>query len=944
MHKHLSAFFVAFFVVFSLFGCQENSETDIKTEEPTELPTFDYTKLDGVYHLIQSFNLRMNTKNAYPIEAPYSEYEMVISGLGFTETYTLYGTNFSESHTFTVNNDSLSVDSDERSFYFNIEKGIIEITVYSITSNDTYHVILAKDKEIELSQSGLSGYYMLESVEGEVNGYMLNNSYFGEFTLDFTIDGEVTLLMQEASPSVNVKMGTYLYTDRMVLLSFEDQDLIFLMDDEGYLNFLKASYFPVKVYHAKLSHQEDREHPVYTIYEHLNYDYSNSDILKDELEADLISASLNFEVNHSFVELYQGLAHENMFVYLIQDGNLIVADHDQVLYVKDYVNATTALVITEYYSIGASFDMDIPSYNLFEILDDNYEVTKDKDDHYWIKVPYEVLKESRFLFTKPYLFFNTNQNYAGDLFIQVVFDENQMGYVLYDEHMKELGVVAFSYEMDEQYGIDFDDIKQDIAYSMETAIIPMKTDEWYSVSKDAYLPYENYYLLELEEGAYEVIHTPEYAADIELLDAEGNSLYYMKKHFSAVEDRFAFDASRDQTYYLKVRSYSSYIPGYDVMIKKIDSLNPTVLDIEMGTSYHLETDSIFNYYAIELTSSFPQGYHVVFIPDEGEKVYIDITRFATIGTSDAIDEYIMMDSGETFVVEVRSSGTLMIEKVEDDSYGASDDNPYSLNDVTDEVFVASIHYPDDVFTYTHTSGAFTLEIDQLIEYDVYDEFGVKKSLPIELPGTYKVVTHVPYLFYYGTYHIHASALLTETYAITELDYTYQGYALRNYDQRFSFTIDEKSLIEIEVDREYGMSLLGPDGRLLIGDFDHYQFTLLPGTYTIVFSSTELTSFTLTYKNHGLSTKPAINDDVKSIPMSETLIFDQDYEIYMFAFELQEDEFIRVIGDAYFGRYTGSSYMDELNIGINYGFGAGSIRILVMKKEVSNVPIQILERS
>ena len=395
---------------------------------------------------------------------------------------------------------------------------------------------------------------------------------------------------------------------------------------------------------------------------------------------------------------------------------------------------------------------------------------------------------------------------------------------------------------------------------------------------------------------------------------------------------------------MKVRSAISYTSGYQVMIRKIDSLSPTILDIIYGESYHVETDSVFNYYQIELSAPGAQAYHVVFTPDEGEKVFIDVTRYAIIGGDEGIDDYIMIDEDETFVVKLRSSGTITINPVEDDTYGATEDNPYDLNHMTDEVFVASSHYPDDVFTYTLTSEAFTLDIDDRVDYDIYNVDGIKQTLPISVPGMYKIVTHVPYTWYYGTYQIHAIPLNGGTVEIKEDQFTYTGYVTKNYQDQFRFTLTEKSLIEIEINHDYGMVLVGPDGEELLRDFKHYVFTLIPGDYIIVFGALELTEYTLNYHNHGSSTKPAINEETKTLPISQALSFDYEHEIFIFEFDLLENDFIRIDGDVFFGKMSGTSYFVELFENINYGFGEGIIRIIVMQKDEVTANIQIFKRS
>ena len=274
-------------------------------------------------------------------------------------------------------------------------------------------------------------------------------------------------------------------------------------------------------------------------------------------------------------------------------------------------------------------------------------------------------------------------------------------------------------------------MKQDVATEIESAIIPMVIGETYTVDVDDFIPYKNYYKLELKKGFYEVSHT-ESRVDIELLNIDYSLSSITKNHSLGRSNRFSFEIKEDQTIYLEATHDSYYNQGYDITVKELIINDNPIVEVDLGETYDFEIDSIFNPTIIRFSETNPQAYHVIFTPSNKEDVYLEIGNVGILYLSptDIIDEVYMMDANEELLIYIRTSGTIKIEYLEDDPYQSSKENPYALNDMTDETFVASSSYPEDVFIYQHTEGMFTIDTSLYVTAKVYDEFMNEQTLPI----------------------------------------------------------------------------------------------------------------------------------------------------------------------------------------------------------------------
>lgn len=946
--KKMRLLFILLFTLFLLGGCQE-IEKPIKTEEPTieTPPTYDYTTLDGTYYLIMSSDTSANRSKDMKFEEPFMSYEMTISGSELVETYHLGSGSSTHTYQIYIDTDSFSIVDDIRTFYIDIEKGVIEVLMPK-DPQGTYYALLAKDKDLDPHLTSYDGYYMIE----EVIGYELaslppyqyvieyNHAMYHEFTLDFTVENDVTISISPKNGLAETLFGTYIATEHMILVVFDDHDMLFLMDDGGYLVYFEheelASYGDEYI---MFSHQTDKQHPVYTFYTHRNYDYSNSETFKDELTQALDAARLNFDEDYNIIEYYNNYPMDIMHPYAVYGDDLFAIGDAQSYLLKDYQTSNIGLIIDEDFVLGTYLSAPYPDYDIVSHLSYEYQITKIEGDHFLIKVSPNTFFNDQFLFVHPYDLKYIKAQLVGYLYIEVVITDESVGYVLYDERFENLGTVTFTYE--DLFEIDFSDITQDAATNIEAAIIPMAFGETYSLTYEQ-VPYENYYLLELEAGSYEVQHTP-YRVDFSLLDEQGMPFDTTIYRYSYRDDRFAFKIDEPMTLYLKGVHDTYYKQGYDVTLNKIDDIGSTPLEINDGESYHVDVPSVFVYRTIELTEPVPQGYHVVFVPDDPTKCYINLLNATYFGERDQLDEYYIVDALETFTVEIHSSGTIMIEKVYDDTYGASANNSYNLNSVTDEVFVASTYYPNDVFRYTHEEGAFMINATANVDITIKDISGVTYQMPIETPGVYYVTISIPFSNYYTNYQLKVNTSLTDTMILNMDDYTHQGYYINGIPQVFEIELTEPSMIELITNVTYALKVLDDTGKEILGNIEQAAFTLKAGTYQIIFDNYQNTAFTLEYHNHGISTKPAINQDVSSLPLSLNLTFDVPHEIFIFKFNLASNEFIKISGDVLFNTYSYGFIDNEMVPGIYYGFGNGYVEIIIRQDELSQASIQFLNR-
>lgn len=946
--KKIKVLFILLVALVFLSGCHVPVKP-IETEEPTieTPPMFDYTTLDGTYYLIMSSDTSTNKSKDMKIEEPFMSYEMTITGNELVETYHLGSGSSTHTYQIDISTDSFSIADDIRTFYIDIEKGIVEVLMPK-DPQGTYYALLAKDKDLDPHVVTYDGYYMIE----EVIGYGLaslppyqyviefNHAMYHEFTLDFTVENDVTISISPKNGLAETLFGTYIATEHMILVVFDDHDMLFLIDDDGYLVYFEheelVSYGDEYI---MFSHQIDKQNPVYTIYPHRNYDYSNSDDTKQELNQALEEARNMLGDAYGIVEYYENQPMDIYHVYAVNGPDLIAASTEQAVLLKDFKTSNVGLLIQDDFVLGTYVSAPYPDYDVISHLTYEYQLTKIEDDHFFIKVSPNTFFNNQFLFVHPYDLKYIKTQLIGNLYIEVIFMEDQVGYILYNERLEQLAVIAFTEE--DGFGFDITDLKQDAATNMEAAIIPMAFGETYSLTYEQ-VPYENYYLLELEAGSYEIQHTP-YRVDFTLLNEHGMPFDTTIYRYSYRDDRFAFKIDQPMTLYLKGIHDTYYKQGYDITLNQIDDIGSTPLEMNDGESYYVDVPSVFVYRTIELTEPLPQGYHVVFVPDDPTKCYISILNATYFGERDQLDEYYVVDALETFTVEIHSSGTIMIEKVYDDTYGASVNNAYNLNSVTDEVFVASTYYPNDVFIYTHETGAFMINATANVNITIKDALGVTYPMPVETPGTYFVTISIPFSNYYTSYELNVLTTLTDTMMLNMDDYTHQGYYISGIPQVFEIELMEPSMIELITDVTYALKVLDDTGKEILGNIEQAAFTLNAGTYQIIFDNYQNTAFTLEYHNHGISTKPAINQDVSTLPLSLNLTFDFPHEIFIFKFNLASNEFIKVSGDVLFNTYSYGFIDNEMVPGINYGFGNGYVEIIVRQDELSQASIQFLNR-
>jgi hypothetical protein len=947
--KKFRILFILLFTLFLLGGCQQ-TQKPIETEEPTietPPPSFDYTTLDGTYYLIMSSDTSVNRTKDMKVEEPFISYEMTITGNELVETYHLGSGSSTRTYQIDIAEDLFSIADDIRTFYIDIEKGIVEVFMPR-NNQGTYYALLAKDKDLDPHLTTYDGYYMIEEVIGSELAslppyqYVIDYNYamYHEFTLDFTIENDVTISISPKNGLAETLFGTYIATEHMILVVFDNHDMLFLMDDDGYLVYFEhediASYGDEYI---MFSHQTDKQNPIYTIYPHRNYDYSNSETFKDELTQALDAARLNFDENYNIIEYYKNYPMDIMHPYAVYGDDLFAIGDAQSYLLKDYQTSNIGLVIDEDFVLGTYLSAPYPDYDIVSHLSYEYQITKIEGDHFLIKVSPNTFFNDQFLFVHPYDLKYIKAQLMGYLYIEVVITDESVGYVLYNERFENLGTVTFTYE--DLFEIDFSDLTQDAATNIEAAIIPMAFGETYSLTYEQ-VPYENYYLLELEAGSYEIQHTP-YRVDFSLLDEHGLPFDTTIYRYSYRDDRFAFKIDEPMTLYLKGVHDTYYKQGYDVTLNQIDEIGATPLEVINGESYHVDITSVFVYRTIELTEPVPQGYHVVFIPDNPKEPFISILDATYFGERERLDEYYVVDALEPFTVAIHASGTIMIEKVDDDAYGASASSPYNLNSVIDEVFVASTHYPQDVFQYTHVEGAFMINATANVVITIKDELGVTQTMPIETPGVYEITVSIPYSNYYTSYQLNVNKALTEPKTLVEADYIHQGYYIKGIPQIFEIDLTEPTLIELITDVPYALKILDNAGTQILGNIEKAAFTLMAGHYQIIFDNYEDTTFKLEYHNHGVSTKPAINQDVSSLPLSLNLTFDFPHEIFLFNFKLEDNEFIKVSGDVLFNTYSYGYIDNELVPGVNYGFGNRSIEIIVRQDQLSQASIQFTHR-
>ncbi len=946
--KKIKVLFILLVALVFLAGCQDPVKP-IETEEPTieTPPTFDYTTLDGTYYLIMSSDTSTNRSKDMKIEEPFMSYEMTITGNELVETYHLGAGSSTHIYQIDISTDSFSIADDIRTFYIDIEKGIVEVLMPK-DPQGTYYALLAKDKDLDPHLVTYNGYYMIE----EVIGYGLaslppyqyviefNHAMYHEFTLDFTVENDVTISISPKNGLAETLFGTYIATEHMILVVFDDHDMLFLIDDDGYLVYFEheelVSYGDEYI---MFSHQTDKQNPVYTIFPHRNYDYSNSDDTKQELNQALEEARNMLGDAYGIVEYYENQPMDIYHVYAVNGPDLIAASTEQAVLLKDFKTSNVGLLIQDDFVLGTYVSAPYPDYDVVSHLTYEYQLTKIEDDHFFIKVSPNTFFNNQFLFVHPYDLKYIKTQLIGNLYIEVIFMADQVGYILYNERLEQLAVIAFTEE--DGFGFDITDLKQDAATNMEAAIIPMAFGETYSLTYEQ-VPYENYYLLELEAGSYEIQHTP-YRVDFSLLDEHGLPFDTTIYRYSYRDDRFAFKIDQPMTLYLKGVHDTYYKQGYDVTLNQIDDIGATPLEIIDGESYHVDISSVFVYRTIELTEPVPQGYHAVFIPDDPKEPFISILDATYFGERERLDEYYVVDALEPFTVAIHASGTIMIEKVDDDAYGASASSPYNLNSVTDEVFVASTHYPQDVFQYTHVEGAFMINPTSNVVITIKDELGVTQTMPIETPGVYAIIVSIPYSHYYTSYQLNVNKALTEPKTLVEADYIHQGYYIKGIPQVFEIELTEPTMIELITDVPYALKVLDNTGKQILGNIEKAAFTLMAGHYQIIFDNYEDTTFKLEYHNHGVSTKPAINQDVSSLPLSLNLTFDFPHEIFLFNFNLEDNEFIKVSGDVLFNTYSYGYIDNELVPGVNYGFGNRSIEIIVRQDQLSQASIQFTHR-
>jgi len=955
MMKRMRMFLLLFIVLFMFSGCQITEETVEPTEEVIETTeetpiTFDNTTLDGTYHLIKSVSRQVNNVLHEKKEEPFTSYEVTISGNQMTESYTLGLQSVSNTYNILIKDNSFTIDGDDRNFYFNIEKGLLEIVFPSGGTPFFYMAVLGKDVNIDYNLKTYSDYYMLEEVQGILfegtfpNLYTvhLNHKTYHEFTLDFTVEDQVTVTISPKDKPAETLFGTYIGTESMLLLIFDDREMLFYIDDEGYLVYSEEGVlFPTaSQFKIRFSHQTDKQNPEYTIYPHRNDDYSNSTSLKDELAVKLDERSLLFNENYSITEFYVKSSSVVGYGYGVYGDDMIILNRQQAIWLKNYQTSDIGLIINDDFVMGTHVYAPYPIYDVSSHLTYDYQLTKRDTDHYIIKVSPNAFYQNPFLFVHLDELMYKKSELIGDLYIEVLLLDDMIQYNLNNELMETLATLQFRYEDILKFDQELNDIKQDIATEIEAAIIPMKLGVTYRLFNDM-IPYYNYYFVELEPGDYEIVYT-NHQVDLEFVYADGTPYKpYLHRHDSDYT-RFAFEINESKTFYIKAR-HDTYYPGYEITLNKLDTIQETKLDITYGETYTLETSSIFDYYVIELTETNPQAYHIVYIPDDPTKSAINAGNIGYYPDKQILDVYYAVDANETLRIEIRHPGTIMIELAEDDSYGATSSHSYNLNEVTDEVFAASTFFEDDVFHYHHEQGAFIVEATSPVYLVIKNSFGVVQEMPITTPGDYYITVSIPYDNYYTEYQLVVYQSLTETVIITEDHFVHQGYYLSGIPQTFAIELAEPQVIELITDHDYGLKIIDDSGKVILDNIEKAAFTLTAGSYQIVFDYYKDSSFNLEYNNLGSSEKPPINQAISSLPIDMNLTFDLPHEIFMFTFDLASNEFIKVSGAALFYRYSYGYLDNELVEGINYGFGEDIIQVVVTKDSESTTNIQFTHR-
>ncbi len=234
--KKFRILFILLFTLFLLGGCQQ-TQKPIETEEPTietPPPSFDYTTLDGTYYLIMSSDTSVNRTKDMKVEEPFISYEMTITGNELVETYHLGSGSSTRTYQIDIAEDLFSIADDIRTFYIDIEKGIVEVFMPR-NNQGTYYALLAKDKDLDPHLTTYDGYYMIEEVIGSELAslppyqYVIDYNYamYHEFTLDFTIENDVTISISPKNGLAETLFGTYIATEHMSLVVFDNHDMLF---------------------------------------------------------------------------------------------------------------------------------------------------------------------------------------------------------------------------------------------------------------------------------------------------------------------------------------------------------------------------------------------------------------------------------------------------------------------------------------------------------------------------------------------------------------------------------------------------------------------------------------------------------------------------------------------------------------------------------------------
>lgn len=489
-----------------------------------------------------------------------------------------------------------------------------------------------------------------------------------------------------------------------------------------------------------------------------------------------------------------------------------------------------------------SFSLNISSLQFFEALNSNYEIYKESNTKYYLKINYSVIQDSM-LMDSNFFEFAYYDNNLNEYYFEVILDNENININIYNNQNKHVYKQEYVYNgLEDQ--VDLSVAKQTRAFNLLDAVIPINFDKEYFIENSRFKTQNNYFKIDFVIGYYTIDISK--LEKIDFYDKEGQKysifdIFEDVKFYNEGAEKFSFFVNSDKTYYIKIDTTpygTASFYDYIFKVSKYDNLNNEEVLFAWYDNKDINVDNI--YIAKEVKLNFNENKIINVKAESLEPLYIEIqnTEGFITGTyiNKSFNHSFKIFKGETYKIVLRRDALLTITDGVDDLYQTTKETPFDLSNYNGENFITGTAFRTDFFIFNTNEKSYKFRTSLYMILEITDSMGsiIKPQNSINYIDNYVLESNNTYYItalskqLYINYNFELIEILTGDINVTKLPFKEEV----NFSSTttIEFELTNKSLIYLSSDFSFEELLF--KGEVIFTDISEVALVLDKGHYTI----------------------------------------------------------------------------------------------------------------